>query len=133
MKSRHDSQYAKDRYPTPCGSCGHHRALKKNALCRRCNERRGLRQCRQCDELLPIELSFQGEVARCRTCCGIGTKVGRPRVFAETDRKARAVALRAAGKTWRQIAKIFECSVPTIARLFRSIDKGWERPVGKKP
>lgn len=66
-KCRSDSYY-NNRYETKCGSCQHNARLDKNGCCQKCNTAMGLKQCRQCDELLPLYLMFYGRSAICKKC-----------------------------------------------------------------
>lgn len=59
----------KSQYPLPCAACGLHLPLDKNGRCADCNRERGLRRCRgACGELLPIEVCFYPNKARCKDC-----------------------------------------------------------------
>lgn len=60
--------YRKRRYPLACQNCGLHTRLDGNQCCRECNGLHGLRQCRACGELLPMELCFYPRKARCKDC-----------------------------------------------------------------
>jgi len=60
--------YFSKRYDTICDQCLQHRPLNKNRICSKCNEDSGLRQCRGCDELLPVLLQFEGIRKICKPC-----------------------------------------------------------------
>lgn len=59
--------YRKSKYPS-CASCLVNRRLDPNGSCAKCNARSGLRACRKCRDLLPIELCFYPNKARCKEC-----------------------------------------------------------------
>lgn len=59
-------KYFKRTYPVPCVLCGLHRKTVAGH-CKECNEKRGIRQCSVCKEVLAL-LSFDGKLPRCREC-----------------------------------------------------------------
>lgn len=68
--------YFKKRYPVACSTCGQHRALDVNGACRPCNTMQGLRQCKDCGELLAISLDFYSTKRRCRKCLSLRRGLG---------------------------------------------------------
>lgn len=61
-------RYFKRRYPIPCSTCAQHRKLDGNSLCRECNEASGLRECRECTNVLLAELHFYRKRKTCNEC-----------------------------------------------------------------
>lgn len=66
--------YFEKRYKTVCSTCLEHRRVDKNQSCPKCNELSAMRQCRKCDEVLPVLMMFEGLRKVCRTCRKIGPK-----------------------------------------------------------
>src|ERR1700690_202680 len=64
---RSNAYYSK-RYDTKCIQCLKPKKLDKNQICGKCNEENGLRQCKECNELLLINLSFYGHKQKCIQC-----------------------------------------------------------------
>lgn len=61
-------KYQRARYQEPCIQCYQYTKVASNRLCSKCNEEKGLKECRKCGELLPIPLSFYKTRATCKTC-----------------------------------------------------------------
>lgn len=63
--------YREKRYPS-CPSCLVHLRLDPNGVCPECNVQLGLRACRLCKDVLPIEVCFYPNKARCKDCIRTG-------------------------------------------------------------
>lgn len=67
IKCRSEEYYAK-RYTTKCKECYSPRKLDSNGECHKCNEGRGVRECKVCKSLLITYLNFYGSRKVCKTC-----------------------------------------------------------------
>lgn len=61
-------RYYMNKYPLICSQCKKHRKLNQNNLCIKCNEEKGLRECRRCGKLLVAGLNFHGIRKTCTEC-----------------------------------------------------------------
>lgn len=114
------------RLVTHCVDCKLDRRVDEDGRCKSCTAAMGLKRCRSCRALLSAVLSFSGRWAVCQECRGVGKKpLGRPSVFADPDLRSYAWVLHhVEGYTWAKVARVFRCSIRTVARLFRDLDKG---------
>lgn len=62
------NRYYEQRYLTICMRCQLPRPIRSNQLCVSCNEKGGLRECRNCKILLPIDLQFHFLRKTCIEC-----------------------------------------------------------------
>ena len=68
-KACRSQSYLKTKYPKPCPKCHKHKRQNRNGVCTKCNEARGLRECRGvCCALLPIAMCFYSGKVRCKDC-----------------------------------------------------------------
>lgn len=61
-------RYYELRYKELCKNCTLARKLFKNKICVECNEKKGLRECRECSLLLPIDLQYHEGRKTCIEC-----------------------------------------------------------------